>query len=373
MKFLLVCNQVPPIIDGVGDYVVNLSATLTLLGHDVQIICSDQKEVNLQNNIKIHASITDWNKKGMDQVAELIQFIQPDWLIFNYVPYAFDKKGIPFGLSKGLASWGKRTKLLVIFHEVRIRWEWNNWKSWLIASAQAWIAKQLHQIADMGFTSIEFYQKLLPQPTYLLPIGSTIKPCPIDLQKLETLRTKWLSKVKGPVILTVGIRNIDRLYKAFQLIQKHMPEACLLVCGAGKEFRRLDGVVYTGRLDSEDLYHALYLGDVLVVFDYVSKKGEGGSCNKSGALAAAFSTGKPVVGTKGDMNNHLLQHEHNIWLVDYHSEELIAKDLVDILEDEILNTQLSAGAKNLYDTQLNWTVLANELVHQLNSPSKKSK
>jgi glycosyltransferase involved in cell wall biosynthesis len=97
---------------------------------------------------------------------------------------------------------------------------------------------------------------------------------------------------------------------------------------------------------------------VFVLPDVVSPHGEGGTCLKSGSLAAAFAAGLPVIGVRGDMTGLPLRHGENIWLVERGDAESLFKAIRMVQSDPVLRERLRTNGAILYREHLAWEVLA---------------
>lgn len=364
-SIVFICNKFPPEVDGVGEYVYFFAKALRDKRIKVSVITrSNPNLVDCFENIQIYPCIKSWNTQGFREVNSLLEKIKPQYIFLQYVPYSFQRYGIPILLPLALLWWKKKTSIIIMFHEVRIRWLWNRPKTWVVSSLQWVIARLIHYQSAINFTSIEFYKKYLPSPTHLLPIGSNIPMVEIDQSHLNELRESMLESDSAPVIISFGIRNLKLLTVAFVKLKQEFPKAVLLVFGKGIELPTQEGIICLGYQPSFEIYHYFNLGSIFVVLDYSSSQGKGGSSNKSGTLAAAMASGLPVIGIKGDMNNPILKHGENIWLSEYNIQKL-SEDLLLLAKNEELRQKLVANAKKTFEENLTWEVIAEKLLHFL--------
>lgn len=364
-SIVFICNKFPPEVDGVGDYTYFFSKILGDKKIKVSIITKRSPNlVDTFENIQIYPCIKSWNTRGFRKVNFLLKKIKPQYLFLQYVPYSFQKYGMPIFLPLALQWWKKKLYIITMFHEVRIRWVWSQPKTWIVSTLQSIIATIIHYQSDLNFTSIEFYEKYLPTPTYLLPIGSNIPQIEIDKQFLEKLRKIILPSESKPIIISFGVRDLKLLSHAFAKLKQEFSNAILLVFGKGTELPIQDGIICLGYQPSFEIYHYFQLGDVFIVLDYSSAKGQGGSSNKSGTLASAMASGLAVLGIKGDMNNPILKHGENIWLSEYNIQKL-SEDLLLLAKNEELRQKLVANAKKTFEENLTWEVIAEKLLHFL--------
>jgi len=118
MEILQIVPQLPPAINGLGDYSLNLA-------------------IQLRSDYKIESSFlvgsTDW--QGPNEIdnfpvahvsnstsKELLREISNHSIILlHYVGYGYARKGCPFWLLKGIKNWklnDPANKLITLFHEV---------------------------------------------------------------------------------------------------------------------------------------------------------------------------------------------------------------------------------------------------------------
>jgi hypothetical protein len=128
VKILFLCSSLEPGKDGVGDYCRKLASSLEQVGHLAIIIALNDKylqadtvkEYQYDDARKItvlrHSQSLLWKDK-ITGLQETINDFDPDWLSFQYVPYGFDIKGLPFYLPKALQQLTGRFKWHFMFHE----------------------------------------------------------------------------------------------------------------------------------------------------------------------------------------------------------------------------------------------------------------
>jgi hypothetical protein len=171
MKILFICGSLAPGRDGVGDYTRRFAGELIRQGHHASIIALNDQLVD---------SITDTTQEtdGIDvQVLRIpaklsakvrfahagsyIEEYNPEWLSLQYVPFSFQKKGLPWGLGSRLAKIAKGRKWHVMFHELWIGMNTEvtcKFKVWGIIQREITrsILKQLHPVVI--HTQTKLYQ-----------------------------------------------------------------------------------------------------------------------------------------------------------------------------------------------------------------------
>ncbi|MEK6481690.1 glycosyltransferase family 4 protein [Catalinimonas sp. 4WD22] len=388
MKILFICGSIEPGKDGVGDYTRRLSVELIKKGNQIFIIA-----LNDRYSEKVFAGIQTEEtcpipilrlpfvcsyKCRFINFKKCIEEFQPDWVSLQYVPYAFNKRGMPFTI---LHFWYQLRKLdckqTVTFHEIAIRFQWHP-KTWLIGIAQRIIANILSSQALCSFTSIRLYQQYIllnKQKNILLPIGSNVSINNFSEIERETLRKKlnW----ENSIILTyfgTNPRHIGQSFEAICKLRQHGYDVKLLLIGAlnsdwvkdaHAEIARLrlsKHVHFTGFLPDYEIFYYLKIADIyLGLFDQ-------GLSFKSGTIAAAFAAGLPVVATQGDMTDLDWGIEDGEALLFYdHSVQHLVHQIEKLINNHRMREQMSQAAYTFYQKKLSWNVLAHNYISRLKS------
>ena len=115
--------------DGVGDYTRKLAAALTrsnistiVVGVNDKFQTEDiweglQSVDGVTLNIIRFSKKVSWNVKTA-QLNTLLEKFNPEWISLQYVPYGFNKKGVPFFLPSVLQNIKGNFKWHIMFHEM---------------------------------------------------------------------------------------------------------------------------------------------------------------------------------------------------------------------------------------------------------------
>lgn len=118
--------------DGVGDYTRRLALEITKNRHQTAILAiNDQfvsdsiNEVETLENVQIpiFRISSKLAFKNHIEVNNWINLFAPDWTSFQYVPFSFNAKGLPFGLANYLSKLNLGRNLHIMFHELWIGME----------------------------------------------------------------------------------------------------------------------------------------------------------------------------------------------------------------------------------------------------------
>lgn len=128
MKILFICGSLENGNDGVGDYTRRLASELIRQGHNTAIIAlndryiSSVEQTNQESEdtkvavLRLPAVLS--KKEKYSNAGKFIQDFNPEWLSLQFVPYSFQKRGLPFGLGKNLGKISSGRKWHLMFHEL---------------------------------------------------------------------------------------------------------------------------------------------------------------------------------------------------------------------------------------------------------------
>lgn len=130
MRVCLICGCLEPGKDGVGDYSRRLVAELVRLGHQGAIVAINDPFVDKVEQAQQSGEQTSISTLRLPanlglsikirEVKEFINTFDPDWLSLQFVPYAFQEKGLPLLLPKMLKEIGDVRKWHMMFHELSV-------------------------------------------------------------------------------------------------------------------------------------------------------------------------------------------------------------------------------------------------------------
>jgi len=312
MKILFICGALEPGRDGVGDYTRRLAGAIQLLGHQSSIIALYDPYIGEETvaaqpaengtvqvlRIASHTGHIDRYRR----VHEWTNTFEPLWISLQFVPYAFNPKGLPFSLARELQRLlVNERRLHIMFHETWIGTENGvDWKRWLTANLQQKIIRRMirslrpvivHTQLPVAKRSLE---TIVPgiQP---LPLFSNIEvyhrlPPPAG----PVLRVGFFSQAAASpsiiAFITVLCSNAEAAGRRVELLfiggdPARMKEAGDVFTDTGLF---TDRIFYTGFLPPEGISAALQgcaLGITLVPRH---------ALGKSGSVAAFLQHGIPV-------------------------------------------------------------------------------
>ena len=379
-NLLFITNKFPPLGCGVGDYTYHLAKEFVKNGHKVSVICKTDHTIkdywqNHDEGFKVYPIGGNWQRRDWQLVLENIQQINPNTVLFQYVPGSYDRHALPWQLFYFYRKLHKLpVKIVTTFHEVYVRYNWSHPKYLYMAIAQRLIARFVAKNSHQLVTSIDRYEQQLkrwnPNVT-IIPVGSNILPISVSPEEIETIRRK-IAPSGEAVLCTFGKRDHQPLLELFQEVVSRKPDTVLLIIGKlNANLEALPEAVRkkvhsTGFLEADEVYRHLKASDAFIMFDPIGEKGNGGTCNKSGSLAAAFAAGLPIFATKGDMTNKLLIQESALIFISFRLVETSAKKISELLMNQKelnLNSKFSFNFFNNYLSPENFLAQYEQIIN----------
>ncbi|MCF0060495.1 glycosyltransferase [Dyadobacter chenwenxiniae] len=204
MKILFICPSLEEGSDGVGDYARRMSSEVIRAGHHASIIALNdthlhphhQERVQYDRGLAIRvlrlSSRLPWGERIV-LAGNFIRLIRPDWISLQYVPYGFQKKGLPFGLGSSLKKITTGIPCHIMFHEMWVGiTRLSPLKHKIYGFFQARIARDLVEKLNPKIitTSNRLYQLVLENKHIkagILPLFSNISLMPKDDQFADSV------------------------------------------------------------------------------------------------------------------------------------------------------------------------------------------
>ncbi len=350
MNLLIITPFFPPDQDGVGDYSFQLSKTLCK-HHVVYIL---KKGRSLDSNF-----IFNTERFNPSILLVLAKQIKPDFILFQYVPYLYSKRGVPAWLPIAFARLRQNGfKIITTFHEIARGYETKLPSDWAIASIQRLIAWQLAALSTASITSTSLYFKMLKpfsKKLYRIGIGSNF-PEP-NSQVIKTDKVQLISfanRVSLPLLAALKALMDACIAFQFTALGKISKTACATLLKDITKLGLENHIRISSDLNPEVFIEQLKQADIYLQIEDVDKHGNGGLSLKSGALAAALSCGLPIIATKGKMSDIgiLRDREHVLYVKNEPRD--IAKALMELLSNSSLSLALKQQGKRYYEENLTW-------------------
>src|SRR5262245_3156928 len=103
MRICLVAAHYPPDIDGMGDYTHFLACAIAQMGHDAHVVTStgkrDEQLYPVPDGLLVHRVIRGWTLAQLPRIVIAIRKLQPDAVVLQYTPQAYDRRGITLAIN----------------------------------------------------------------------------------------------------------------------------------------------------------------------------------------------------------------------------------------------------------------------------------
>ncbi|MBN3870647.1 glycosyltransferase family 1 protein [Nostoc sp. JL33] len=220
--------RLPPAIDGVGDYALNLARQL-------------RKNFNIQTHFivgnptwtgaaeidgfpvsQVSVGVAGCRHRSPDALLTLLSSDRSSSILLHYVGYGYAQRGCPIWLVDGLQRWKSlfpKRSLLTMFHEVYasgLPWTSSFWLSPL----QKNLAARLAQMSDRCITSKQLYAEIIANISRgkhhqipFLPVFSNIG---------EPDKVLPLSERQQRLVVFGGVANRARVYRESQAVLEYV-------------------------------------------------------------------------------------------------------------------------------------------------------
>jgi len=228
------------------------------------------------------------------------------------------------------------------------------------------------------FSSIIATSKLYAETSHILEARKdrvVVIPNGVDTQRFnpeipgEEIRHR-LGVDREKIVLFVGAltqwhryKGLDVLIQAMALMRDQVPEARLVIVGAGQletEYRQLVSrhgltscVIFAGNVPDDELPKYYACSDMLALPSKDRSEGFGLT------ILEANATGKPAIGSAVGGIPSVIMNEYNGLLVPPSDPEALARAIARVLVDEDLLEQLGRNARS-FAMQHDWSIVAEQ-------------
>jgi hypothetical protein len=241
-------------------------------------------------------------KERFSHAGDYIRQFGPEWVSLQYVPFSFEKRGLPFTFSKHLKSLGSNIKWHFMFHELWVGlYGYSTLKLKMLGLMQKVIIKQMLAAInpESVTTSIGIYKKNLGwKEVNLIPLFSNIPVAGIsqeDARQPDSLTAIHFGSFTGA--LDDYQRQVDFLTA---IGEKTGKTVCLEIIGNGGHYKEKaldisrrafgdENVIDCGFLSEESISNHLLRADIGISrADYTL-------FGKSGSAMAMLEHGLPLL------------------------------------------------------------------------------
>jgi Glycosyl transferase 4-like domain len=367
MKFAFLCGRLPPALDGIGDYSWRLSHALADLGHSVTVLTSQGPKLTPGRGVTIVPFFDPHHAATIQALPDLLQNGPPfDWLIVQYNPFSFGRRGLNPWLLPALASARRLTQLAVMFHETCVPfWPWK------FTAMSLWQFPQLVALSFMAnrvFVSTERWIRELRRwhpkiVCHHLPVGSNLPFCALTK---EGARAR-LQLPADPILLGIfgsahGSKLLGWAGAAAHSVYQRIPSTSILYIGEDG-LRVRDACAGTPFLDQGSL-SAPDAAMGIRAMDLLLAPFSDGLSTRRGSAMSALQHGVPLCSTISKWTDGVFRDGQNpgLRLSALNRVEKYVDDVSQVVEALCANSGLGIPLKDLYDASFSWPVISHQLL-----------
>jgi hypothetical protein len=183
VRITFLTGSLEPGADGVGDYARLLAGECSSRGVCCQVVAAADRHhdgalTDPGSGVEFVriSGRTSWSHR-FPRVRETVQAFSPDWVSLQFVPYAFQRWGLPVGLIRQLPGAIATARLHLMLHEIWIHGE-GSWRRRLVSAGQRRCVLALcRRPGTLVHTSNRTYQRVLERhhvQARLLPLFGNI-------------------------------------------------------------------------------------------------------------------------------------------------------------------------------------------------------
>jgi glycosyltransferase involved in cell wall biosynthesis len=381
MRIGLISAAYPPDLDGIGDYTWWTAQTLAEredIEKPVYVFTRIGSDHRPAPGVEIVPFFDPAVPESFGRLPELLAVCGLDWLILEYNPFAWGRRGFCPSIPKTLRRirlLARRPRIAVMFHETFTREP--EIKSMFMRVWQRLFCESTANLSDRNFVSIEAYAEdlslrkgVLARP---LPAGSNL-PCP-EIGKSEAKRRLGFSP--GDLVLgTFGTphrsRSWEWMEEAVTEVRRFQPNVRFLFVGSGGDEIRGDDnasfLVTTGVVSPEEAARAIRSIDI-----FLAPFADGYSMRR-GSVAAALQQGIPVVSTDGYRTDQVIRNNAGkcFELVRTGDKPGFIEKCIRLAREGSERDRLAVQAQVFFEQNLSWEVIAERMVRGLNATSERT-
>jgi glycosyltransferase involved in cell wall biosynthesis len=382
MKICLLSARFPPQRCGVGDYTCFLADALARVGHDVDVLTGagelDESLYALPLNVRVHRVVDSWATKRLPDVITHLRKLDPQVLLIQYAPHAFDHRGITFAVNllPALVRSSIGTRVVTNFHELYIPFDHSLKRN----AGALWQRAAVGLLATGSHTlsvTVSAWERRLKRIGFrkhiqVVPVGSNIPLATISEAHRTRVRKQLLGESEGLLVAGFGARHdrdIPAALYALQQLKRERPAKLVWIGGGSagererlsiEEAMRVNGleeddVNWTGQLPHSEVSRLLSVCD-LMMLPFV----DGVSTRRTSAVTA-LQHGLPLLTTRGTRQEPWFVHGKNVYLVPAGDGNGLADGLMDLGRNTELRAGLGEGARTLFNTHFAWDVIAEQV------------
>jgi len=382
-KILVVTQNLPPAICGVGDYATLFAQELAHQNPELSITFLSRvprsNDVNYAT-VKIASDFLDsaeiypsapfyWKLSNLPTLLKTVRKSRARIVHIHYAPHMYYRAGVGVALSIfSLLLCLMRLRMVVTFHELYIPWS-KHPKQFLIGLAQRLsfflLLLAAHNVVvttDLRAQIMHrwlWWQPAKARRVVVAPVGSNFpEPVKLSVQAVSELRQSWKLPTSGLILSSVGQlrwQQPDWLLATLNAIQTQHSDMRLLLIGCERDqlpkdhpiSQRTD-VICTGHISASEVSTLLSISDI-----YLLPLEDGVSARRT-ALMAALQHGLPIVSTRGHNTEPAFANDLPVLLAPVKSLGEFVRLTKELVANSNLRQSLGQQATTYYHTNFAW-------------------
>ncbi len=376
MYLALLTTELPPKPNGIGDYTYFLGEALASQGHQITLL-TGAGDFQTPTGCRLLTTAFTPSQGILDSLPPALATSQPDWLVIQYNPFMYARRGITPWLPLAIQKCKKmfpQLKIAIMAHELFVQPE--NWKFMVMhpfQKAQLW---SLLQLVDVAFVSIEQWTKLIKswipnKPVVHLPVSTNI-PLAVLADQDKPLLKHQLNLPEHALILgSFGSGHMGKMQGLLlnslrKLREQNIPAYLLFIGSGGKAMQAVcppdlqPFLITTGFLDTVQTSHYFQIIDL-----FLSPFLDGISTRRTSAICG-FTHGLPVLSTYGHLSDSFWRDELADNLVAVADEAGFSQLVLRAAQEPAFRAKLSEAGLRLYPRYFTWEKITEKLLHTLN-------
>jgi glycosyltransferase involved in cell wall biosynthesis len=304
----------PPDLDGIGDYTYRLANALAQMGLETSVWTSLGKQRAVCEGVQVNPFFDrskPWTVEKLPALLEKGRSV--DWLLVEYNPFAFGRRGYCPWLVRIVRRLKRsgRCRVAVMFHETQV--PNRPFKFWVMRHWQNWQLRSLSRMADVIFVSttrwVAEIKAVWPKAVcHNLPVGSNLPRSKLSREAArENLGIASETLVLGMFGSSHPSRMIDWMGAAVRGAARVQDK--LVVLYVGKDGTTFHEVCAGFPFKDEGRLRAEAVADRLRAMDLLISPFMDGLSTRRGSVIAGFQHGLAVASTWANHTDRLLRED----------------------------------------------------------------
>jgi glycosyltransferase involved in cell wall biosynthesis len=370
-RIAIVATELPPKLDGIGDHTHRLAAALANHARVSVFTTRGFRPDPIAGVTTRQCFAVDPRREVADLLPAVTEY-SPDWMILQYNPFCFGKRGLNIylpALLRQIKNSSPRLKLAVMVHEMYM--PANTLRNAVMSAYQRWQLRAIAALADLTLFStgpwLDDYRRRHPgRACNPMPVGSNIDVVDADRQEVrDRLRIASEVIVLGTFGGSHPSRLIGHIAAAARRLKAKGHEPRILCMGsAGREIKSgAEGieVIDLGQLSAPGISQTMRAVDV-----YCSPFIDGVSCRR-GSFFAGLQHGRATVTTKAYHTEAELSEQHGVALFAPRADDLrgFVHAVEKLAEDRELRSRMGCAGRELFLARYDLPVLVRRWMREL--------